>query len=135
MVVSHGGGDGQHCIQVGTRSFPTISPTFRRLTHDNVRLYIGLIQERHDLIGGSWLVGLHYRLGGPESAQCALGSRAAPFDSVPSSRPGDPIWNIGDWRWPVPLITRKLGGVYPLRGLDLGLEPPDRLPRVIVHVM
>jgi hypothetical protein len=65
---------------------------------DNVRLYIGLIQERHDLIGGLRLVGLHYRLGGPESAQCALGSSAAPFDRVPSSRPGDPIWNIGDWR-------------------------------------
>jgi hypothetical protein len=63
----------------------------------NVRLYIGLIQERRDLIGGSWLVGLHYRLGGPESAQCALGSKAAPVDRVPSSRPGDPIWNIGDW--------------------------------------
>jgi hypothetical protein len=68
------------------------------LTHNNVRLYIGLIQERHDLIGGSWLVRLHYCLGGLESAQCALGSRAAPFDRVPSSRPGDPIWNIGDWR-------------------------------------
>ena len=65
-------------------------------TIDNVRLYIGLIQERHDLIGGSWLVGLHYRLGGPESAQCALGSRAAPVHRMPSSRPGDPIWNIGD---------------------------------------
>jgi hypothetical protein len=63
----------------------------------NVRLYIGLIQERHDLIGGSRLVGLHYRLGGPESAECALGRCAAPFDRVPSSRPGDPIWNIGDW--------------------------------------
>jgi hypothetical protein len=67
------------------------------LGFDNVRLYIGLIQERRDLIGGSWLVGLHYRLGGPESAQCALGSKAAPVDRVPSSRPGDPIWNIGDW--------------------------------------
>ena len=68
------------------------------VTSHNVRLYIGLIQERHDLIGGSRLVGLHYRLGGPESAQCALGSRAAPIHRVPSSRPGDPIWNIGDWR-------------------------------------
>ena len=67
------------------------------LTLYNVRLYIGLIQGRHDLIGGSRLVGLHYCLGGPESAQCALGSSAAPFDRVPSSRPGDPIWNIGDW--------------------------------------
>ena len=65
---------------------------------DNVRLYIGLIQERDDLTGGSRLMGLHYRLGGLESAQCALGSSAAPFDRVPSSRPGDPIWNIGDWR-------------------------------------
>jgi len=65
---------------------------------DNVRLYIGLIQERHGLIGKSRLVGLHYCLGGLESAQCALGSSAAPFDRVPSSRPGDPIWNIGDWR-------------------------------------
>ena len=68
------------------------------VTMDNVRLYIGLIQEHHDLIGGSRLVRLHYCLGGLESAQCALGSRAAPFDRVPSSRPGDPIWNIGDWR-------------------------------------
>ena len=67
------------------------------LTFANVRLYIGLIQERHGSIGRSRLVGLHYRLGGPESAQCALGSRAAPIHSVPSSRPGDPIWNIGDW--------------------------------------
>ena len=66
------------------------------LTINNVRLYIGLIQERHGLIGESRLVGLHYCLGGPESAQCALGSNAAPFDRVPSSRPGDPIWNIGD---------------------------------------
>jgi hypothetical protein len=73
----------QQRVRVGTRS--------------NMRLYIGLIQERRDLIGGSWLVGLHYRLGGPESAQCALGSKAAPVDRVPSSRPGDPIWNIGDW--------------------------------------
>jgi hypothetical protein len=40
------------------------------LGFNNVRLYIGLIQEHHDLIGGSWLVGLHYRLGGLESAQC-----------------------------------------------------------------
>jgi hypothetical protein len=66
------------------------------VTMDNVRLYIGLIRERHGLIGGSWLVGLHYRLGGPESAQCALGSSAAPVHRMPSSRPGDPIWNIGD---------------------------------------
>src|SRR6266496_6509846 len=59
----------------------------------NMRLYIGLIQERHDLTGGSRLVGLHYCLGGPESAQCALGRCAAPFDSVQTSRPDDPIWN------------------------------------------
>ena len=65
---------------------------------NNVRLYIGLVQERHGSIGRSRLVGLHYRLGGPESAQCALGSRAAPIHRMPSSRPGDPIWNIGDWR-------------------------------------
>jgi len=67
------------------------------LTIDNVRLYIGLIQERHGSIGKSRLVGLHYRLGGPVSAECALGSNAAPVHRVPSSRPGDPIWNIGDW--------------------------------------
>jgi hypothetical protein len=67
------------------------------LTIDNVRLYIGFIQERHGSIGRSRLVGLHYCLGGPESAQCALGSSAAPIHRVPSSRPGDPIWNIGDW--------------------------------------
>ena len=36
------------------------------LTFANVRLYIGLIQERHGSIGRSRLVGLHYRLGGPE---------------------------------------------------------------------
>jgi hypothetical protein len=35
----------------------------------------------------------------------------------------------------VPLITRKLGGVYPTIGLDLGREPPDNLPRVIAFVM
>jgi hypothetical protein len=29
------------------------------ITLYNVRLYIGLIQERHDLTGGSRLVGLH----------------------------------------------------------------------------
>ncbi len=60
------------------------------LTFANVRLSIGLIQERHGSIGRSRLVGLHYRLGGPESAQCALGSRAAPGHRMPSSRPGDP---------------------------------------------
>ena len=78
-----------------------LSPYLRpalALTHSNVRLYIGLIQERHGSIGRSPLVGLHYRLGGPESAQCALGSRAAPVHRMPSSRPGDPIWNIGHWR-------------------------------------
>jgi hypothetical protein len=69
-----------------------------RITIYNVRLYIGLVQERCGLIGRSRLAGLHYRLGGLESAQCALGRCAAPFDRVPSSRPGDPIWNIGDWR-------------------------------------
>jgi hypothetical protein len=42
------------------------------ITSNSVRLYIGLIQERHGSIGGSRVVGLHYRLGGPESAQCAL---------------------------------------------------------------
>ncbi len=68
-----------------------------RVTFHNVRLYIGLIQERHGSIGKSRLVGLHYRLGGPVSAECALGSNAAPVHRVPSSRPGDPIWNIGDW--------------------------------------
>jgi len=78
-----------------------------------VRLYIGLIQERDGLIGRSPRVGLHYCLGGPESAECALGSSAAPLDRMPSSRPGDPIRNIGDWLWPVPLITRKVGGVEP----------------------
>jgi len=79
---------------------PSDQPSNRmtsRIALYNVRLYIRLIQECHDLTGGSRLVGLHYRLGGPESAQCALGSRAAPIHSVPSSRPGDPIWNLGDW--------------------------------------
>jgi hypothetical protein len=33
-----------------------------------VRLYIGLIQERQGSIGRSPFMGLHYRLGGPESA-------------------------------------------------------------------
>ncbi len=37
MVVSDGGGYGQHCIHVGTLSCPTIYPTFRSLTNDNVR--------------------------------------------------------------------------------------------------
>src|SRR6266545_3103648 len=41
-----------------------------RVTLHNVRLYIGLVQERHGSIGRSRLVGLHYCLGGPESAQC-----------------------------------------------------------------
>jgi hypothetical protein len=63
----------------------------------NVRLYIGLVQELHGLIGKSRLVGLHYRLGGPESAQCALGRCAAPVHRVPSSRPDDPIRNIEVW--------------------------------------
>jgi hypothetical protein len=66
------------------------------LTFAIVRLYIGLVQGRRSLIGRMRLVGLHYCLGGLESAQCALGRCAAPFDRVPSSRPGDPIWNIGD---------------------------------------
>ena len=86
------------CIAFHSEAETTIPSIISELMFHNVRLYIGLIQERHDLIGGSWLVGLHYRLGGPESAQCALGSSAAPFDRVPSSRPGDPIWNSGDWR-------------------------------------
>ena len=34
----------------------------------------------------------------------------------------------------MPLITRKLGGVYPRQSLNLGFEPPDRLPRVIARV-
>ncbi len=37
-----------------------------------MRLYIGLIQELHGWIGRSPLVGLHYRLGGPEPAECVL---------------------------------------------------------------
>ena len=82
----------------GRQELLPIVITLILLTIYNVRLYIGSIQERHGLIGGSRLVGLHYRLGGPESAQCALESRAAPFARVPSSRPGDPMWNIGDWR-------------------------------------
>ena len=100
-----------------------------------MRLYIGLIQARDDLTGGSRLVGLHYCLGGPESAQCALGRCAAPFDRVPSSRPGDPIWNIGDGFDQCPLSLASLGACIPMINLDLGVEPPDHLPRVIIHVM
>jgi hypothetical protein len=44
------------------------------VTFYNVRLYTGLIQELRGLIGRSRLVGFHYRLGGPESAEYALGS-------------------------------------------------------------
>ena len=34
----------------------------------------------------------------------------------------------------MPLITRKLGSVYPHYLLDLGIEPPARLPHVIARV-
>ena len=44
------------------------------------------------------------------------------------------LTNIGDWRWPVPLITRKLGGVYPRQSLDLGVEPPVYLLQIIARV-
>ena len=34
----------------------------------------------------------------------------------------------------MPLITRKLGGVYPRQSLDLGREPAAHLPHVIARV-
>ena len=45
---------------------PWPNRVFYRVTSHNVRLYTGLIQERHGSTGRSRLVGLHYRLGGPE---------------------------------------------------------------------
>jgi hypothetical protein len=105
------------------------------LRFNNVRLYTGLIQELHGLIGRSRLVGLHYRLRGPESAQCALGRCAAPIHRVPSSRPGDPTSE--HWELVTTSVPHKWQAwVYnPTIKLDLGIEPPANLPRVIAHVM
>ena len=86
---------------------------------DNVRLYTGLVQELHDLIGRLRLVGLHYRLGGssrlnvrwgavlPLSIECHPPAQATRFGTLGTDVEQCPssLASLGvciptmDWAW------------------------------------